>query len=107
MELAFEIVDSFYGVEAARRAERRFRRVVQDGEAPRDMPEWPVARAIGVVPLLVESGLAPSRSAARRLIEQRGVRLDGESVKSINEVVEPREQILQVGRRRYLRLRPE
>jgi tyrosyl-tRNA synthetase len=55
--------------------------------------------------LLVEVGLAPSKSQARRLIAQGGVRLDGNQVESIKETVMPdREAILQVGKRRFVRL---
>ena len=50
--------------------------------------------------------MAGSKSQARRLVTQGGVRLDGQPVDDVDTVVEARGQILQVGRRRYARLEP-
>ena len=50
--------------------------------------------------------MARSKSQARRLVAQGGVRLDGEVVVDVEAVVEARGQVLQVGRRRYVRLEP-
>ena len=61
---------------------------------------------MGVVELLVAAGLCGSKSQARRLVEQDGVRLDGETVESIDRLVEPGEAVLQVGKHRFLRLVP-
>jgi len=53
----------------------------------------------------VQARLAPSKSEARRLVEQNGVKLDGQTVEGIEVVVEafaPR--VLQVGKRKFVRL---
>jgi tyrosyl-tRNA synthetase len=58
--------------------------------------------------LLAALGMAPSNSAARRLIEQGGVRLDGEPVTDPKREYPARElrgKVLQVSRRRFVRLR--
>ncbi|MFN3929733.1 MAG: S4 domain-containing protein, partial [Thermoflexus sp.] len=74
---------------------------------PEEMPTFPVSGPQLLVDLLVAAGLAPSRSEARRLIRQGGVRLDGEVVSDIERVVEiDRPKVLQVGRRRFVRLVP-
>lgn len=104
MRLAREIVGSLHDEETARQAEDHFRQVFQDHEAPDEMPSHPLAQPTDIVSLLVDTGLAPSRSAARRLIEQRGVRLDGAAVEEPDLVVAPGEATLQVGRRRFVRL---
>jgi tyrosyl-tRNA synthetase len=58
-----------------------------------------------VVDLLVEAGLAPSKSQARRLIDQGGVRIDGEAVSDIDFTVEVEEgTVVQVGKRRFAQL---
>jgi tyrosyl-tRNA synthetase len=50
-------------------------------------------------------GLARSKSQARRLIQQGGVRLDGESVEDIEQTIAANgERVLQVGKRKFLRL---
>ena len=108
-ELARRIVADFHGPEAARSAEEEFNRIFRRHEAPSDVPErevtagrWKVAR------LLVETELAPSMSEARRLMEQGGVRIDGERVTRTDAEIElaaDRSLLVQVGKRRFLRVR--
>jgi tyrosyl-tRNA synthetase len=106
MELAREIVSIFHGDEAAKEAEEHFVRVFREHELPAEMPEFALAEPMNVVELLHTAGLARSKSDARRLIQQGGVRLDGERVESIDLMVEPRDgAVIQVGRRRFLRLK--
>jgi tyrosyl-tRNA synthetase len=105
MQLAREIVSIFHNDEAAARAEAHFKRVFQKGDLPKDMPTHKLAAPQNIVDLLVEIGLAPSKSQARRLVAQGGVRLDGNKVESIEDAVMPDgEAILQVGKRRFVRL---
>ncbi len=105
MELAREIVSIFYGDEAAQKAEAHFRQVFQRRELPPEMPEYRLQQPTAVLDLLVNAGLASSRSEGRRLIRQGGVRLDGQVIQQIDHVIQPNgEQVLQVGRRRFLRL---
>jgi tyrosyl-tRNA synthetase len=69
------------------------------------MPEFALAAPTDIVNLLVQAKLAPSKSEARRLVEQNGVKLDGQTVEGIEAVVEasaPR--VLQVGKRKFVRL---
>lgn len=104
MKLAFEIVDIFHGTEAARAAEEHFRTVFQQRELPPEMPTLALSGPVVIIDLLSDAGLAATRSEARRLIQQGGVRLDGQVVDELDRVVEPREQVLQVGKRRFLKL---
>jgi len=119
MRLAREIVAQFHGAEAARLAEEEFVRVFQRGEVPREMRSVSVAAALGlssveisierhvpIVDLLVSTGLARSKSQARRLIAQGGVRVDGDRVESIDFMVPVRDgMVLQVGKRSFVRLK--
>jgi tyrosyl-tRNA synthetase len=106
MRLAREVVGYIHSPEAAARAEEEFVRVFQRRELPTDMPEFAVpAGGINIVDLMVQAGVAGSKSEARRLIQQGGVRLDDATVDSVDRLVEPREAILQVGKRRFLRLK--
>ncbi|UCC62497.1 MAG: tyrosine--tRNA ligase [Anaerolineae bacterium] len=107
MKLAREIVSIFYGDEAAGEAEDHFKTVFQQRELPPDMPVLAVAEPRNVVDLLAAAGMVRSKSEARRLIGQGGVRLDGEKVPDIEtEVAVTEERVLQVGRRRFVRLVP-
>jgi len=104
--LAREIVSIFHSDEAAARAEAHFKRVFQKGELPREMPTHrPSAPEMNIVDLLVATDLAKSKSEARRLIGQGGVRLDGQKVDSIEWMLSIQDGIiLQVGKRRFVRL---
>ncbi|RME47602.1 MAG: tyrosine--tRNA ligase [Chloroflexi bacterium] len=105
MELAREIVSIFHGDEAAQDAEEHFKRVFQQRRLPAEIPEYRLVEPVKLVDLIAEAGLAPSKSQARRLIQQGGVRLDDERVTEIEAEVSPDgERILQVGKRRFLRL---
>jgi len=107
MELAREIVSIFFGEEAAERAESHFRTVFQERAFPEEMPAFSLSGPQARVDVLVAAGLAASRSEARRLIRQGGVRLDGETVSDVEAVVAiDRPKVLQVGRRRFVRLVP-
>ena len=74
---------------------------------PEDVPEasLPNEDPVHLPALLVDTGLVPSRSEARRLIEQGGLKVDGDV---LTELDVPRERlngaVLQAGKRRFLRL---
>lgn len=106
MELAREIVSIFHGDDAAQQAERHFKRVFQQGRLPDDMPDYRVQAPTRLVDIMAAADLTRSKSQARRLIQQGAVRLDDDRIEDINAEVSPPagEQILQVGKRRFLRL---
>ncbi len=114
MSLARELVARFYDAAAANEAQAEFQRVFQAGGLPDDISE-PLVRLsdqdgeqMWIVPLLVQAHLAPSSSAARRLIQQGAVRVDGERVIDINARLSAHApHLLQVGRRHFARIRPE
>lgn len=111
--MAREIVELYHGSGTGNRSEDAFNLVHRDREIPEDVEEAAIpAEAIrdGMVwlPKLLSSlGLAGSNAEARRLIEQGGVRLDGEPVTDPQAEVPTegiRGKILQIGRRRFVRL---
>lgn len=108
--LARALVERFHGVDAARAAEERFDRVHVAREAPDDVEEARFAADGGVVhvPAVLEEVFGMSRSEARRLLGQGGVRLDGDALGEADQDV-PAERldgaVLQVGKRRFRRLR--
>ena len=105
MQLAREIVSIFHGDEAAGEAEHHFRTVFQERELPPEMPIYALEGPTNIVEVITASGLAKSKSEARRLIQQGGVRLNGEKVESIDAVVTvEKEAVLQVGKRKFTRL---
>ena len=104
--LAREIVRQYHGEAAALKAEEAWNKQFRDGGRPEHIEEYTVSDShLPLVDLLVEAGLAASKSEARRLIEQGGVRLDDTVQTPEAAPVFANHQILQVGKRRYLKLR--
>lgn len=103
MKLAHEIVAIYHSPEAAVEAEAAFVRVFQQGDVPEDMPEYSLQPGQTVLDVLVAGEMVASKSEGRRLLSQNGVRLDGQTVTDPNQVF-PHPGVLQVGKRRYLRV---
>jgi tyrosyl-tRNA synthetase len=107
-ELAAEIVGRFHGAASAERAQADFIARHRDQSAPADLPLVRVSAPqgqIGVAHLLRSAGLVDSTSEAFRLIEQGGVRIDGERVSDRATSIGPgQEHIVQIGRRRFARV---
>jgi tyrosyl-tRNA synthetase len=109
LELARFIVRRSHGPAAAEAAEEHFTRVVRRHEAPEDVPEvaLPAGDPVHLPSLLVDSLGVDSTSAARRLIQQGGVKVNGEPTIELDL---PRDALagalLQVGKRRFARLTP-
>jgi len=105
-KLAWEIVSIFDGDEAADGAAAHFERVHQERKLPQDIPALTLDGPTNVVDIIHAAGFARSKSQARRLVQQGAVRLDGERIESIEAELgaETGEQILQVGKRRFVRL---
>ncbi len=107
IKLAFEIVKFFHGEEKAEKAKEEFERVFSKKEAPKDMPVVKIdTNKINLVELLVNNKILPSKSEARRLIEQRAVEINGEKIKNWKEEIEiKKEAVLKIGKRRFVRIR--
>jgi tyrosyl-tRNA synthetase len=109
VELAKRVIADFHSQPAADAAEEEFNRVFRRKEAPDEIEERALAAGAWKLPrLLVETKLAPSMAEARRLIEQGGVRADGERVARPDAEIElqaDRALLLQVGKRHFLRVR--
>jgi tyrosyl-tRNA synthetase len=106
---AREIVARFHGAEAARGAEEDFEQRFREREAPNEMPEVSIKAPTGgilIAPLLKQAGLTPSTSEAQRMIEQGGVKLDGEKVSDKTLKIQTGTTVVaQVGKRKFARIR--
>ncbi len=69
-----------------------------------EMPEHALKKGETVLDVILASRMASSRSEARRLIDQKGVRLDGEALER-GDVPFPHPGVLQVGKRKFLRVK--
>lgn len=112
-KLAWEIVRLYHGEEGADRARAEFDRVFKEKELPSEIPNYDIPQEIvkengkvWIVRLLTFLGLAKTSGEARRLIEQNGVKIEGRIVEDVDfEFVPRRGQIIQVGKRKFARIR--
>jgi len=103
MSLAYEVTEAFYGTEQAKQAQQDFILKFQKKEIPDDIPTCRIKAGQTILDVMMSARLAPSKSQAKRLFEQGGVSLDGESITDWN--TEVREGVLQVGKRKFLELK--
>jgi tyrosyl-tRNA synthetase len=105
--LARGVVARFHGEEAAAEAERGFDRLFVTHEVPQDVEVWSFPDAEVHLPALIADAFGRSRSEARRLLAQGGVKLDGEAL-GADDVDLPAARldgrVLQVGKRHFRRL---
>lgn len=87
--LAFELTELVHGKEEAVRAQEAARALFSTGGDRSNMPhtqlEADFGDAIGILDMMVKSGLAPSKAEARRLVQQGGVEVDGVKVTEIGQ----------------------
>ena len=97
--LAFEIITQLNSQNEAEKAQLNFESIIQDKETPKDMPiiEYPEEKIINIIDLLTTFSLAKSRSAAKQLITQNGVSINGETIHGY-EIKIKNNDILKVGR---------
>jgi tyrosyl-tRNA synthetase len=101
--LAHEVVRGFVSEAAAKAAEAEFSKVHQAHETPDEMPKLKVKAGMTVMDALIASALCPSKSDARRQIEQGGVKLDGKVVKDAGMSVKAG-AVIQKGKRHFVKL---
>jgi tyrosyl-tRNA synthetase len=106
LELARFIVRRAWGEEAVAGAEEHFTRVVREGQAPEEVPEVEHAEAVVHLPALFASVFGDSSSHWRRVIDQGGVKVDGQAVSSYDVETEAvADKVIQAGKRQFLRIR--
>jgi tyrosyl-tRNA synthetase len=105
VEFGKEIVTRFHSAAAASKAEEDFNAMFRDRELPQDMPEVTVNET-AIVKVLKQADLVPSTSEAARMIEQGGVKINGEKVSDKNLSFKRGETlVIQVGKRKFARVR--
>lgn len=111
MRLAREITALYHSQEAAQKAEEQFKAVFQKGGMPDEIPTFDVPQdiisqeGVDMTRLIVEAGLAPSTSQARRLIGQGAVRVNGEKTNELKNPSLKDQDVVQVGKRNFIRIR--
>ena len=107
--LARQVVTEFHSAAAAEDAARAFARQFREKQAPDDMPVHDVSRdgeqRVAIVELLVRAKIQTSKGAARRLVEQRGVRVDEIVADLATTVPTDRDAVIRYGPRSFARIR--
>jgi tyrosyl-tRNA synthetase len=104
MKIALEITSIFYSDEEAHRAQEAFVKTFQQKEVPTEMPEYTLQSGQTILDVLLDAKLVASKSEARRLLDQKGVRLDGQTIER-GDIPFPHPGVLQVGKRKFLRVK--
>lgn len=112
-DLAQNIVAAYYDEETAKEAEAAFDRQFKQHEVPEDIPEFAADLTpneegmVYLAKLIADSGLTKSTGDARRMIDQGGVKINGEAVAAKAYNVAPETlsgAVIQVGKRKFVRL---
>ena len=109
VELAKSLIADFHSLDAARAAEDEFNRRFVEKEVPDEIDETSIAGgSYNLAELMAQTGLAGSKKEAKRLIEQGGVKIGGEKISNTNvEVALDGGILIQVGKRKFLKINPE
>lgn len=104
--LAKKIVSIYHSQKAARLAEKEFKRIFRERKLPSKIPEIKIKkRSINILDLLTRTKLSRSRSEAKRLILQRGVKINNTVEQDWRRVIKiKKEIIIQVGKRKFLKI---
>lgn len=102
--LALEIVTRYHSPEEAQRAKEEFDRVHKKNDIPSDIKEVRLQGPIWIAKALVEAGLEPSTSQARRDIVAGAVRIDKEKVMDKDLQLQKGTYIMQVGKRKFAKV---
>jgi len=102
--LAKEIIARFHDDAAADAAEQEFINRFQKGAMPDEMPEFTLEGEIGLANLLKEVGLVATTSEANRMVQQGGVKIDGEKVEDAKLVITASTAVYQVGKRKFAKV---
>ena len=107
--LAKEIVGRFHGKKDAEVEAKEFEKVFSKKEKPSDIPEKIFSKnksGLALVDIMVQGGLANSKTEARRFIQQNAVSVDDEKVTDIAAVLDgKKDSLLKVGKRHFLKVR--
>ena len=104
-ELALEITERFHTDDDAKNAKLEFDKVHSKSQIPTDIPEFSCQGPIWIAKALLDCNIEPSTSQARRDIKQGGVKIDQEKVTDDKLQLTTGEYLLQVGKRKFAKLK--
>ncbi len=105
--LAREVVSIYHGKKAAQKAEKEFEAIFKDKKEPADILEMKIKEGKeNILDLLVKTKLVSSKTEAKRLILQKGVKINGQIEKDWKKNIEVKKnQTIQVGKRKFIKIK--
>lgn len=105
--LAEEIITTYHSKKEANKAAKEFDQVFKNKKAPSDVPSYkPSKKKLDLLTLLTESGLVTSKSEARRLIEQKAVKIDNQVQSDWQSpILLKSNSVIQVGKRKFVKIK--
>ncbi len=103
--LALEITARYHGDDAGVAAKAEFDNVFSKNELPSDMAEFEYAQGIGLLDVMTKSALTDSNSEARRAIQAGSVKINGDKHSDEKAVLTTGEFVIQVGKRKYAKVK--
>lgn len=104
--LAKEIVSVCHNKKVADLAEKEFNKVFREKKLPSEIPVIKIEeKSLNILDLLVKTKLASSRAEAKRLVLQKGVKIDSQTQEDWQKVIQIKKgQVIQVGKRKFVRV---
>ena len=106
-DLAYEITARYHGEEAAKAAMAEFNSVHSQNQLPTDIKEFSLKAPVWIVEALSQCELSESNSQARRDIKANAVSINQEKISNEQLKLEAGEYILQVGKRKFAKVKVE
>lgn len=105
--LAYEIVATLHPEKEAKKAKEEFERVFEKRKIPESVSVFKIKPGkVNILDVLINSKLAPSRSEAKRLVEQKAVEIDGKPITDHQSLIAIKEgMVVRCGKRKFIKLR--
>ena len=105
MQLGREIVELYHGKDAVKDAEDRFKLVFQRKEIPDDIKCVEVSKEnLDLAEIITNNLLVKSKNEFRRLVVQGGVKVNGEKLGNIEDLILSEEMIIQIGKKKFIKI---
>ncbi len=105
-KLGFELVKLYYDEDTANKTIEEFDKIFIKKEIPDDIPEVTISEdSMKLTDLMTANNLAESKTAARKLIEQGAVSINGKKESDVNSVISiKKDMVIKVGKRKFLKI---
>ncbi len=101
-QLAYLIVEEYYGQEEAKKTKKEFENVFQRGKIPQSIIELPLISGTTLTQFLISNNIVSSHSAVTRLADQGAIEIDGKVVKNGKSILKD-QQVLKIGKKKFVK----